>query len=298
MSKAPKVCWAFRAKNCNILYHNLFDAVALFILMKRLVLMFMILSAACVPVVVAQKVEYLLPSFQERFGKGIRKVVMIQEYPEQPKKYQKLKQTFKISRDGNVSSNKWPKAKANPYVDSIVSHRDFETLADSTFEIRNGNTELIEVKWYSDSTFTELVKLLRCRKGVRRSTSIRSSVGDTIVWLFIDDTNKYAPKPYFSIRKEYNGGKTRMDYDPDSLLISSSRLVRDSRGLVDTIVRWRRYGPPYGGVRSREAEQKEWLQTETHQYKYNRRGGVVEERIFIDGELKERIRYRLRYRHF
>ena len=269
----------------------------LFLLMKRLVLMFMILSAASVPVVVAQEVGYLLPSFQERFGEGIRKVVMIQEYHEQPKKYQKLKQTFKISRDGNVTNNKWPKAKANPYVESIVSHRDFETLADSTFEIRNGNTELIEVKWYSDSTFTELVKLLRCRKGVRRSTSIRSTVGDTIVWLVIDDTNKYTPKPFFSILKEYNGGETRMYYDPDSLLISSSRLVRDSRGLVDTFVRWRRYGPPSGCTRPRNEECKEWQLTETHQYKYNRRGGVVEERIYMDGKLNERIRYRLKYRH-
>lgn len=146
--QGPKSLLGISGKNCNILYHNLFDAVALFILMKRLVLMFMILSAASVPVVVAQEVEYLLPSFQEEFGKGIRKVVMIQEYHEQPKKNQKRKQTFKISRDGNVTNNKWPRAKANPYVESIVSHRDFETLADSTFEIRNGKTELIEVKWY------------------------------------------------------------------------------------------------------------------------------------------------------
>lgn len=270
----------------------------LFLLMKRCaLLMFLVLSVASAPVAVAQEEAYLLPSFQERFGEGIRKVVMVVEFPGEPKEYRISKQTFKISRDGNVTNNKWPKPKANPYVDSVVKHRDLLTFADSTFEIRDGNAELIEVRWYSDSSFTELVKLLRCRKGVRRSTSIRSTVGDTIVWLFIDDTNKYTPKPFFSIRKEYNGGETRMYYDPDSLLISSSRIVRDSRGLVDTIVRWRRHGPPSGCTHPRNAECKEWEQTETHQYKYNRRGGVVEERIFMDGKLNERIRYRLKYRH-
>ena len=267
--------------------------------MKRCALLvFLLLSVAGATVAVAQEVGYILPPFQEEFGEGIRKVAMIEEIPGAPKEYNKRKQTFKISRDGNVTNSKWPKPKANPYADSVVKHRDFEIFADSTFEIRDGNAELIEVRWYSDSTFTELVKLLRCRKGVRKSTSIRSTVGDTIVWLFIDDTNKYIPKPFFSIRKEYNGGETRMDYDPDSLLISSMRLVRDNRGLVDTIVRWRRYGPPSGCTRPRNAECKEWQQTETHHYKYNRKGGVIEERIYMDGKLNKKIRYRLRYRHF
>ena len=78
--------------------------------------MFLVLSVASTPVAVAQDVEYLLPSFRERFGEGIRKVVMIEEYPGQSKEYNKRKQTFKISRDGNVTNNKRPKPKANPYV--------------------------------------------------------------------------------------------------------------------------------------------------------------------------------------
>lgn len=235
----------------------------------------------------AQSHGYTLPSYEEQFGKGIRKVVMIQD---------DIKRTTKIARDGSIVKPFWSLPKPD---NSGITRRNRETLTDSIFWIRNGEAELTNVLFYRDSTFSELAKTIRgCRKGVLQQTSYNLSTSDTIIWLTVDDTDKYKPKPFFHIYKKYKGGEVDLDYAPDSLLISSFRIVRDSRGMVDTIYEWRRYGPPSGCFPPKKEDRKEWQMVETHQYKYNRRGGITEERVYRNGELSYTIRYRLRYRMF
>lgn len=242
--------------------------------------------AAAVAAANAQSHGYTLPSYEEQFGKGIRKVVMIQD---------DIKRTARIARDGSIVKPFWTLPKPD---NSGITRRNRETLTDSIFWIRNGEAELTDVLFYRDSTFNELAKTIRgCRKGVLQQTSYNLSTSDTTIWLTVDETDKYKPKPYFHIYKKYKGGEVHLDYAPDSLLISSFRIVRDSRGMVDTIYEWRRHVlvPTIGCFASKNRDLKEWQVIETHQYKYNRRGGITEERVYCDGELSYTIRYRLRY---
>ena len=233
----------------------------------------------------AQSHGYTLPSYEEQFGKGIRKVVMIQD---------DIKRTTKIARDGSIVKPFWSLPIPKP--DSSITRRNRETLTDSIFRIRNGEAEVTDVLFYRDSTFSELTKTIRgCRKGVLQQTSYNLSTSDTTIWLTVDDTDEYKPKPFFNIYKKYKGGEVDLDYSPDSLLISSFRIVRDIRGMVDTIYEWRRYGPSTGCIVPKNRDLKEWQVIETHQYKYNRRGGITEERVYRNGELSYTIRYRLRY---
>jgi len=242
--------------------------------------------AAAVAAANAQSHGYTLPSYEEQFGKGIRKVVMIQD---------DIKRTAKIARDGSIVKSFWSLPKPD---NSGITRRNRETLTDSIFWTRDGEAELTDVLFYRDSTFNELAKTISgCRKGVLQQTSYNLSTSDTTIWLTVDETDKYKPKPYFHIYKKYKGGEVHLDYAPDSLLISSFRIVRDSRGMVDTIYEWRRHVlvPTIGCFAPKNRDLKEWQVIETHQYKYNRRGGITEERVYCDGELSYTIRYRLRY---
>ena len=148
----------------------------------------------------AQQLVYQLPSYPERFGKGIRKVVMIEDHG--------ARRTAKISRDGRIIKPLWPMQE-----------------------------------------------------------------GDSIL--------------------KYDGGEVNLKYSPDSILTSSFRIVYDDRGEVDTIYYWHRYGDPtcYTG----RHDTTEWLRVETHQYEYNRRGGIVEERVYYNGTLRYARQYKLRY---
>ena len=246
--------------------------------------------AASVAAANAQSHGYTLPSYEEQFGKGIRKVVMIRD---------DVRRTARIARDGSIVKPFWtlpkPAVAAHASV-SNITRRNRETLTDSIFWTRDGEVELTDVLFYRDSTFNELAKTINgCREGVLQQTSYNLSTSDTTIWLTVDETDKYKPKPFFHIYKKYKGGEVDLDYAPDSLLISSFRIVRDSRGMVDTIYDWRRYGPPSGCFPPKKEDRKEWQMVETHQYKYNRRGGITEERVYRDGELDYTIRYRLRY---
>ena len=256
----------------------------------RTLVIILTLFAASVSTANAQRHGYTLPSYEVQFGKGIRKVVMIQDG---------LRRTARIARDGSIVKPFWtlPKpAVATQASASSITRRNRETLTDSTFWTRDGEVELTDVVFYRDSTFSELAKTIRgCRKGVLQQTSYNLSTSDTTIWLTVDDTDKYKPQPYFHIYKKYKGGEVHLDYAPDSLLISSFRIVRDNRGMVDTIYEWRRYGPPTGCIVPKNRDRKEWQMIETHQYKYNRRGGITEERVYRNGERSYTIRYRLRY---
>ncbi len=197
--------------------------------------------AAAVAAANAQSHGYTLPSDEEQFGKGIRKVVMIRD---------NVRRTARIARDGSIVKPFWtlpkPEVAAHASV-SNITRRNRETLTDSIFWTRDGEVELTDVLFYRDSTFNELAKTINgCREGVLQQTSYNLSTSDTTIWLTVDETDKYKPKPYFHIYKKYKGGEVDLDYSPDSLLISSFRIVRDSRGMVDTIYDWRRYGPPSG----------------------------------------------------
>ena len=236
----------------------------------------------------AQSHGYTLPSYEEQFGKGIRKVVMIQD---------DIKRTARIARDGSIVKPFWtlPKpADGAQAIDGSITRRNCETLTDSIFWIRNGEAELTDILFYRDSSFSGLAKTIRgCRKGVLQQTSYNLSTRDTTIWFTVDDTDKYKPKPFFHIYKKYKGGEVYLDYAPDSLLISSFRIVRDGRGMVDTIYEWRRYGAPTGCMGRRDTS--EWRQVETHKYKYNHRGGIVEERVYYNDTLGYATRYKLKY---
>lgn len=230
----------------------------------------------------AQQLVYQLPSYPERFGKGIRKVVMIEDHG--------ARRTAKISRDGRIIKPFWPMQEG----DSIITHRNRETLTDSIFEIHEGKTELTHVLWYRDTSFSNLVKQsVGYHEGVLTSTCFNISKVDTTIWLIVDDTNRFNTNTSFGIYKKYDGGEVNLKYSPDSILTSSFRIVYDDRGEVDTIYYWYRYGDPtcYTG----RHDTTEWLRVETHQYEYNRRGGIVEERVYYNGTLRYARQYKLRY---
>ena len=103
---------------------------------------------------------------------------------------------------------------------------------------------------------------------------------------------------YFKIHKQYQEGEEHRVYASDSTLNELYRLTRNERGMPDTIYEWRKNGAPHGCVRPKEWKDEEWERTETHRYKYNSRGGIVEDNIYIDGTHVRQVRYKLRYRLF
>ena len=136
--------------------------------------------AATVAAANAQSHGYTLPSYEEQFGKGIRKVVMIQD---------DIKRTTKIARDGSIVKSFWSLPKPD---NSGITRRNRETLTDSIFWTRDGEVELTDVLFYRDSTFSELAKTINgCREGVLQQTSYNLSTSDTTIWLTVDETDKY-----------------------------------------------------------------------------------------------------------
>ena len=250
--------------------------------MKRAaIFLFLSLSVATA---FAQQFGYVVPSFPERFGKGIRKIVALGE--------DGSRRATELSRDGRVVESWWPLYVPNG--DSIITRRNRETLTDSIFWIHGGKAELTEMLEYRDTSFSDLVKRISgCRKGVLQQTHFNISKADTTIWLTVDGTDSFKPKPFFHIYKKYAGGAVSQDYNPDSILIFSFRIVYDSKGEADTIYKWGRYGVWHGCMGRRDTT--EWRQVETHQYEYNRRGGIVEDNIYYDGTLGQTTRYKLRY---
>ena len=174
-------------------------------------------------------------------------------------------------------------------------HHNIRTFTDSCFSgLCNEEIGLEYVKWYSDSTFSTLVKYRYCREGVQHTTTTYFQQGDTMMYVTVWDTDKYRPKPYFLTHKKYAHLEEDCYFSPDSLLLESRRIVRNGRGLPDTIYYYRRYGPYTGCMGRRDTN--EYHTVTTFQYEYNDRGGVVEEREYKDGELMQKTHYKLRYR--
>lgn len=299
---------------------------------------------------------YIVPSFTEQFGQGIRKVVMIQEnsktvyrvardgsvkFPYEYDKKERVKTYYDKERQEQVSkyfktiyvSGKRRKVKYETrvfsdtvegvgctsygcvYQDGLlyrlsVTKRDFRTFVDSVFEndqkiypaYRVGDTlpsdlsKLSSVTWYADSTFGRIVKYEFLRNGVRNYVSTYTPVGDTLLCVQVYDTNKYNPKPFFDIFKQYPQGEEEYYYAPDSTLLEMSRMTRNKRGMPDTIYWWRKNGEPSGCIQPKDRKKTEWERLETHQYEYNSRGGIIEDRIYFGDTLNRTIRYKLKYR--
>ena len=80
---------------------------------------------------------YILPSYEERFGKGIRKVVMIQD---------DIKRTTKVARNGSFVKPFRTHLKPTFAVqkqDSSITRRNRETMTDSIFWMVWGHSGLL-----------------------------------------------------------------------------------------------------------------------------------------------------------
>ncbi len=294
------------------------------------------------------QVGYLLPSMEEQFGHGIRKVVQ--------RESDGSKQVYKVARNGTMSSSMWQtpavrrvrtrydeatgdsitcmqvkrydhNAQRKRWIDieirkqydmvagvgcttvwhrfeegklmmAEMTRRDFQTLTDSVFQtplseygINPEGMTLESVRRYSNHNFDTIVYYRLCREGVLQHEATLYKVDDTLITI-----DSY--ESYFKIHKQYQEGEEHRVYASDSTLNELYRLTRNERGMPDTIYEWRKNGAPHGCVRPKEWKDEEWERTETHRYKYNSRGGIVEDNIYIDGTLVRQVRYKLRYRLF
>lgn len=323
--------------------------------MKKVLILPLLVFAALV--CMGQLNGYIVPGMEERFGKGIRKVVMIDD--------ENHRTVYRIARDGSVTYP-WTldkKRRVRLYYDkekneqvckyittryyegkpkkvnvelrvtfdtvegveytkySVVFHnnylcsmqkerRDLKSFTDSVFEFPMDRSRslmlgdplpwdsvrLVSVVWYADSTFSERVRREYCRDGVLHTVSTYSKVGDTNLYITVYDTDRFKPKPFFDVYKEYPGGEVSFCYAPDSTLLEMSRLTRNERGMPDTIYTWKLHGN--GRCVRTVDDDKPWEKTETHTYKYNSRGGIVEDNTYWNGTLVRQERYKLRYRLF
>lgn len=179
-----------------------------------------------------------------------------------------------------------------------VEKRDLRTLTDSLFETlrdcrgtKPDSLGLTSVVHYADAGFRTRTRYEFCEKHVLNYVTTFDSVGDTLVCTQVGDTNAYVPKPFFEVTKRYAGGEATWRYAPDSSLLETRRVVFTPRGLIDTIYEWKSARASRGTTRNGEAYER----VETHVYSYNSRGGVTEERIYVDGQLVLWYSYRLKY---
>lgn len=179
-----------------------------------------------------------------------------------------------------------------------VVKRDLLTLTDSLFETlrdcmrsKPDSLGLTSVVHYADTGFRTRTRYEFCEKHVLNYVTTFDSVGDTLVCTKVGDTNAYVPKPFFEVTKHYAGGESTWRYAPDSSLLEMRRVVFTQRGLIDTIYEWKSARASRGRTRNGEAYER----VETHTYRYNSRGGVTEERIYVNGQLVLWYSCRLKY---
>jgi hypothetical protein len=193
--------------------------------------------------------------------------------------------------------------------------------------------ELSNIVYYYDSAFNSVrkdVKVERYKNKIQFSVDsfCHYTVGDTSVKVqLLDDTNLDCSNPQrIIISRNYSNGDTlvtleeEMNYNNSKKTYSrfvelykyypngasygffvrdtlniSTRYVLNDRKLIDTVYKYRRYGRPNGCFGLPKEERKEWREVETHQYVFDRKGALCEDRLYYNGELSCTTRYKVKY---